>query len=89
MKKPMHPDTAFAFGCSGVVVAVILSCSLSSIFRSSDLDAMHACGEACGPGRMAEYTTTRCECIDEVVGPAFRVRLTEPMIPVDAGAIDQ
>lgn len=84
-RAPMHPDTAFSFGCAGVLIVVILSCSLSAIFRPNDLEAMRACADACGPGRMAEYTTTRCECVVDPVVP----RVTETMIPVDAGASDQ
>lgn len=64
-KAPMHPDTAFAFGCAGIVVAVVLSCLLSSIFRAPDLEAMRACADACGPGRLSHYTTTSCDCIEE------------------------
>ncbi len=55
-------DRIVTIGCVAVLVTLVAACMVSSIFRPSDISAMRACADACGPGRMSRYSATACEC---------------------------
>ena len=58
----MGSDAIVTFGCVALIVSVCAACLLSAALHLPDEVGMRRCAEACGPGRMARYTSTECQC---------------------------